>query len=413
MLSDNRGKHILVLTYWSFNEALIQSYTLPYVRIIKELIGASGRVTLVTFERNSNNQAKNSFSDIRNLLSSEKIDWIGFEYSRISIKTILKLIMLLPRLSYYIFKNKVSHIHGWCMPGGALGYLLSKFTLRPLIVDSYEPHSEASVENGDWSADSWMFKLLFSLEKRLTSHCKVAIAAASGMLSYAREKYDHEIARFYVKPACVDLELFNVPKKETEHLRSEHFEINDIVCVYAGKFGGIYLDTEVFDFFKSCADFWGDRFKVLLLTNQKDEHLQDWADKAGFETKRIVKKFVPHSEVPLWLAVSDFGITPVKSINTKKYCTPIKDGEYWATGLPVVITPEISDDSRIIQDYNIGVIWDYKNKESYQHSIKAMAGLLDENKELRVNRIRKIAEKYRSFSIARNIYNEIYLQNIL
>ena len=45
--------------------------------------------------------------------------------------------------------------------------------------------------------------------------------------------------------------------------------------------------------------------------------------------------------------------TPVKPVPTKRYCTPVKDGEYWALGLPVIITEGISDDSGIIRENGI------------------------------------------------------------
>ena len=31
-------KNIVVLTYWSFNDALIQTYTIPYIKIIKNYL---------------------------------------------------------------------------------------------------------------------------------------------------------------------------------------------------------------------------------------------------------------------------------------------------------------------------------------------------------------------------------------
>ncbi|MDQ3100886.1 MAG: hypothetical protein M3R08_05840, partial [Bacteroidota bacterium] len=46
-----RATNVMVLTYWNFKDALIQTYTLPYVRFILEELPAGGRVFLVTFER--------------------------------------------------------------------------------------------------------------------------------------------------------------------------------------------------------------------------------------------------------------------------------------------------------------------------------------------------------------------------
>ena len=35
----------------------------------------------------------------------------------------------------------------WCMTAGSLGYILSKTSGKNLVIDSYEPHAEAMVEN--------------------------------------------------------------------------------------------------------------------------------------------------------------------------------------------------------------------------------------------------------------------------
>src|SRR4030066_244618 len=110
-----KQKNILILTYWSYQDALIQTYTLPYVRIIRKII------------------------------------------------------------------QKKNFIHAWCTPAGILGYILSKTTGVPLIIDSYEPHAEAMVENGTWGKSSWSFKLLFFFEKLQSKHAQTVISAVEKM----------------------------------------------------------------------------------------------------------------------------------------------------------------------------------------------------------------------------------------
>lgn len=401
-------KRILVLTYWSFKEALIQSYTLPYIRIIKKLLGNEGEIYLVTFERAGYILDNEQKLAVTNQLKNEGINWVPTEYKKFGFTSLIKLMFLIPKLIFLVFNRKITHLHGWCMTGGALGYILSLFTGRKLIVDSYEPHAEACIENGDWKPESLMFRIMFFFEKRLSKHSKIVIAAAKGMKEYALEKYNASFNKFYVKPACVDLSLFSVKNEEIEEVRKSLNYQNKIVCVYAGKFGGIYLDKEVFDFFKVCSDLWGDKFRVLLLTNQSSAIIQEWCISSGFDFEKVTIKFVPHSKVPYYLSVGDFGITPVKSIKSKQYCTPIKDGEYWALGLPVVITPNISDDSHIIEEYKIGVIWNYKNKATYFETVIELNELLGERIIERKKKIRGIAKSYRSFEIAESIYKEIY-----
>ena len=118
---------------------------------------------------------------------------------------------------------------------------------------------------------------------------------------------------------------------------------------------------------------------------------------------------VPHADFPRWMGLADFAITPVKPVPTKALCTPIKDGEYWALGLPVIITPGISDDSRIIADARIGAVLNGLGDEHYRAAVRAIQVLLASGTRREIyDRIRPVAERYRSFGIARSIYQRIY-----
>ena len=46
-------KNILIITYWSYKDALIQTYTLPYVKVIRENLSDDQKIYLVTLEQDS------------------------------------------------------------------------------------------------------------------------------------------------------------------------------------------------------------------------------------------------------------------------------------------------------------------------------------------------------------------------
>ena len=211
-----------------------------------------------------------------------------------------------------------------------------------------------------------------------------------------------------MKPACVDVAIFNPSKRKNPKLVTELNLANKIVCVYAGKFGGIYLTNEVFAFFHEAEKFWGDKFTVLLLTSQKKEELLEWSKAGKFNPEKMIVRFVPHEHVAEYMGLGDFAITPVKPIPTKKYCTPIKDGEYWGLGLPVVITKNISDDSDIINKYAAGAIINDFSSEDYKKAIEKIDHLLKEDSATLSARIENIAKQFRSFKIAEDVYESLY-----
>jgi glycosyltransferase involved in cell wall biosynthesis len=313
-------------------------------------------------------------------------------------------------LIYLVYTKKINTIHCFAMPSGGIGYIISMLTGKELIIDSYEPHAESMVENGTWSANGLAYKISNFLEYKQSHRATKFIAATSGMKNYALTRFDKTIADkdFFVKPACVDLALFNPDKFDRISIRKDLELVDNIVCVYAGKLGGIYLEEEVFDFIKCAENYWGERFRFLFLTNTEPAYIQAMSAKKEISPKTIFTTFVPHQEIPRYMAAADFGLTPVKPVKTKRYCTPIKDGEYWAMGLPVVITKDISDDSEIIKANDIGYVLHELSTAEYLLALNKINELLQGDKLNLQLKIRAVAKKYRNFDLAHSIYSTIY-----
>jgi glycosyltransferase involved in cell wall biosynthesis len=400
-------KKILILTYWSYKDALIQTYTLPYIRIIRKIIPAGSRIFLVTFESKFHALSAAERTIIKQDLANEGISWMPHSYLRFGLVSFLKNIFSIAGLYHFCVTKRITHIHAWCTPAGCLGYVLSKLSGTPLILDSFEPHAEAMLENGSWKKTSLAFQLLFFFEKQMAKKAGAVIAVSAGMREYAAQKYHTQLISFFVKPACVDLTAFDPASILTTR------ESHAIVCVYAGKFGGIYLDQEVFHFLKVAHDYWGTRFRVLLLTDTPQNKIEEYAKRSDLNSQIITSRYAAYKDIPAYLAQADFALNPVKPVPTKRYCTSIKDGEYWAMGLPVVITRNISDDSEIIEQNNMGAVLAGFDNESYLDAVKKIDLLLQSpSLKKKKEEIREIAITHRGFEIAEKIYRDIYGTNV-
>lgn len=405
-----KNNNILILTHWSYEDALIQAYTLPYVFIIRKNIESGRRIILVTFEQEHLKMDEATLAEKRKFLHSRGIELITLNYSNFKFSLAVKFLGYISKLIYIIKNEKVGIIHAWCTPAGSLGYLLCKLTGRKLIIDSYEPHAEAMVENNTWKRSSLKYRVLFFLEKKLSNFASVLISATEGMKKYAADSYKIVPKYFLVKPACVNNAIFNIDKRKNPKLLKEFELENKIVCVYAGKFDGIYLTKEVFKIFKAAEDKWGESFRALVLTNHSIVQLQEWAIESDFSLEKLICKFVSYEDIPYYMGLGDFAITPVKPIPTKRYCSPIKDGEYWALGLPVIITKDISDDSDIIRTNDIGYVLENFSVAEFKKAVDKIESLLL-LKEVLTHKISNIALEYRSYSIAEDIYRKIYKEN--
>lgn len=390
-----KDTQILVLTYWKFDDALIQTYTLPYLKIIESIISKNSKVYLFTLDT----------SKRHSIQISPIIQNISKPYFPFGIRLVFEWIKNFIFLYKLIKKKHIQYIHCWCTPAGVAGYILCKLTGAKLILDSFEPHAEAMVETKTWKKQSISFKFLIRFEKlqlKLASH---VICTTKSMITYSQIKFKIIKSNYFVKPACVDFSIFKTIKKDFNLMQG--LTKDDIICVYAGKFGGIYLEKEIFDFFAVAHNYWGNKFKVILLTNENHTKIYNYCKNSNLDPNVIKLKFVPHSEVSKYLALGSFGICPVKPVPTKLFCTPIKNGEYWAMGLPIVITKNISDDSYIIKSNNIGYVLNEFNTDEYLKAVLKIESLL-ENKENLKLKIIEIAHKFRSFSIAESIYKSIY-----
>ncbi|HMK20012.1 MAG TPA: glycosyltransferase [Chitinophagaceae bacterium] len=400
--------NILVLTQWSFKDALVQTYTLPYVDIIRETIGVDKKIIIVTAEQEKKALSSEELSEINRQWKKRNMELIVQPYKRYGWKKIVKGIGQIITLYRIIKKNRVAVIHPFCTPAGSIGYLLSMVSGTALVIDSYEPHATAMVETGAWKKDSSSFKILFALEKKLSKRAAYLIATTAGMKQYALDNYGIELKNIFVKPACISFKDF-YPRPKNVILMKKLGLDNKIVCVYAGKLGGTYLKDEVFDFVKACYEYWGEDFRFLMLTEESDDAIQNQAKRVNIPLNVIVKQYVEHKDVPNYLSLGDFGINPQVPVPSKRYGSPIKNGEYWAMGLPIVISPNISDDSDIILQNEIGVITNLKQLETMATAVRQMDQLLKNNsREFLQEKIFGIAKKYRSFDIARKIYPLIY-----
>lgn len=399
--------NIIVITYWSYKDALVQTYTLPYVRLMKKY--CSGKIYLVTLEQERLKLSAEEKTKIRSQLHAAGIHPIFLKYQPFGMSAAFGWSLKLIRLWLLILFGGIKTIHTWCTPAGMIGYLLSRFTGKKLILDSFEPHAEPMLETGEWKAGGKAFQTLFQYEKKQANRASVVIGLTESMKAYAKEKYGMQDKPFYLKPALID---FNSLPQFTNETRTDFRNKNQlrdkIVCVCAGKTGGLYFEKEVFDFFRSCADHWGERFHVVMLSPDREEKLLVLAKQSGFSEKQITIRFVPQHEVYAWMNAADFAFNPCRPVPSRRHGTSIKNAEYRAMGLPVVLAHDISDDSETIAAENAGAVLDEMNETNYRNAIQTIDDLLKTDCQLLNKRITDSMRKNRSMEIADRVYKEIY-----
>lgn len=403
------SKKVLVLTYWGYKEGLISNFTIPYLQLLHE-VDPTMDLFLFTLNKREQQLSAEDLSNANQELAKLNTKLLAFNYNRFGLKALVQMAFLIPKLAWFIRKEKITHLHCFCTPAGAIGYLLKLFCKVTLILDSFEPHAESMVESKVWKENGLAYNILFYLEKKQTKAADYIVSLTEGMRAYSQEKYGISIKNFDVKPSCINTSKFDNPDfiKNGPFLQKLKLE-DKIIGLYAGKFGGLYLEEETFDLIKTAYNQWGTQFQMLILGNNSYEYIQEKARSKSIPLDIITKIFATEKELPYYFGAADFALTPVKPIPSKRYCSPIKNGEYWLIGLPVIITKNISDDSDIIHSENIGYVLQNLCAEEYQNAIDWVDRFLkSENKEAVKNDIRALGVELRSMDRAKAIYKKIY-----
>lgn len=400
-------KRILVITYWSVREPLIQNYTLPYLRLIRLFLAEGGRILLVTMEKEEEAYDGAGAEERATELLEEGIEWYPEPYRPFGLRAAWNWSALIRKWGKWGRKGGFDVVHAFGTPAGVPAYRISRKTGKPLIIDSFEPHAEPMLEVGQWRRNGSAFRTLFRMEKQQARAADAVIAASPSMKRYSWERYRALHPSFQVKPACVD-------RRELHGKAEEHRSLppdleGKVVGIYAGKFGGIYLEGETFDLIRAAWEEWGSDFFMILLTDLPEEKGRSWAARKGIPENVILQEWMEPEKVPAYLRVADFAINPVRPVPSKRHCTSIKDGEYWAMGLPVIIPEGVAEDARIIREEGIGVVLPDLSPASMRNGIKEMRNILEEPELPAIKeRIGGVADRERGFDRALNVYRKVY-----
>jgi hypothetical protein len=389
---------ILFLSTWAQNSPLMQNYLLPNVDIIQKLISEESKVWVQTWETDA--------VPFSNKVDHPSITWLTFQYQKFGPMAVISYFFQFVRLIIFCRKNKITHLHGFAPVANSMGLLLSYFSRAKFIVDSWEPHAEPMVESGVWKKGGLPFRILFLLEKLTSKKADFLLAASTGMTDYAKKKWGIVPKNVLHRPACVKLTEFDPGLFNKVELRKALNLENKIICVCASQLGGLYLREKAIEFFKAGLDIYKDNFAVILLTRNNPVEMEELLHQFSFPLHQIIIKEVVPKEVVSYLAMSDYAFNPQCPVPSKRYGTPVKDGEYWAMGLPIILLPDISDDSDIVLEEKAGVILQNLSYAAMLNAHRETKILLAE-KNL-TGRIRSVAAQYRNYDIAEKAYQIIY-----
>jgi len=96
----------------------------------------------------------------------------------------------------------------------------------------------------------------------------------------------------------------------------------------------------------------------LLILTQDPEKARGFLKRAKVPEERATCLRVPHAEVPAYLSAADLGLLLRRRDPVNHAASPTKVAEYLASGVPVLLSPEIGDTSALVVKEGLGAVVD-------------------------------------------------------
>jgi glycosyltransferase involved in cell wall biosynthesis len=187
-------------------------------------------------------------------------------------------------------------------------------------------------------------------------------------------------------PSCVDIELFEQTDSERDSIRRElGVSESDVLVVYAGGSQQYQILPQMFRLWEAIA---GDStVHFLALT-----HGPGFSEVGvNLPTGRSTHMEVDRDKIPGYLSAADIGFLLRAPHPLNTVASPIKFGEYLASGLSVVSSPGIGDISQTIEQRDLGILVDAERTESAAGSVLKLIDDVRTQREAHAERSRQAA----------------------
>jgi glycosyltransferase involved in cell wall biosynthesis len=393
-----KKRRILFISYWSFREPLNAAAVFPYLRLLSEREDVES-IHFVTMEtsRDKLPSVRLEIAKVEHYAILPKWTW---SYALSKMNMHFRTVMHLRKI---VASKKIDLIFAKSSMAGALAHAVHVLTGLPYIVESFEPHSEYMHECGMWDKKDIRYRYSLFMEQRQLRHAMNIITVTHNHrddLLAAGEDPD----RIKVIPSTTDVDHFAFHPADREQIRRK-FNIGNDSCVgiYVGKFGGLYYDKEAFRIFRKAYDHFND-LHLLILSPMDRAVIRASALEEGIPEDRFHVTVSPHAEVARYLSAADFAFSTIKPSSTNKYQSPVKNGEYWANGLPILMTDGIGDEYKLMRKGKGGSVFqpDFSDLDEAFAQLRAIVEQPNHRAE-----IHELAIRYKSIDIARKVYDEI------
>ena len=360
---------VLYIVYWGAAEPLGQSLVVPAVMRLADL---GARVTLMTFDKPSDLERAAEIQGIRRALDQKGVRWVSLRYHK-HPQSLAKAFDALHGCARGVaarLHGRFDIVHARTFFGGLMGMALAPLLRARLIYHNEGFYPDEQVDGGVWKLGSARHRLARRVERCLyaRAHGIITLSNRACAVVESLSTVKRRRTPVIVVPSCVDLDRFHAIAEPTA-------AESGLRLVYIGSAGLRYLFDRVVQLAAVPArEIGGLQLRVLTRTHRR--LVEDALVESGLPKESWSVDAVPHAAMPGELAQSDAGLFFLTQGLSEHGCSPTKIGEYWACGLPVVTTPNVSDTDEIVRRERVGVIVTEHSEAGYLDAISELRTLL-------------------------------------
>ena len=395
-------QRVLYLVYWGALEPLGQSLVVPSVLRLAEL-GVD--LTLITFEKPADLADTAALKRQREAFSTDGVRWHPLRYHKTPKwpATALDGGLAVLRALRLRLSERFDVVHARSFVAGPVGYVIARILGARFVYHNEGFYPDEQVDGGVWRKDSLVHRLARRIESFLYDHADglIALSERAREILSRRPRVSAAKTPLIVVPSAVDLAAF----QPAAALRSRSEPVS---LVYLGSVGLRYRLDDAGRFVAALRRIRADT-TLTVVSRASRGLVESMLDDTGLPRVAWRLKELAHEDVPTELHCHDAGLFFLTEGLSEHGCSPTKIGEYWACGLPVVTTPNVSDTDAIVRDLRVGVVVRGQEPRYIDVAVRELLELLDDEKLS--SRCREAAENSYSLdnacALQRGLYREL------
>jgi glycosyltransferase involved in cell wall biosynthesis len=391
---------VLYVVYWGALEPLGQSLVVPTATRLAEL---GAELTLVTFEKPDDTSQPEAVEALRQTLRDGGVKWFPLTYHKgpqLTTKT-RDILGGLARGLGCRLRGKIDIVHARTFLGGLMGFVLAPVLGARFVFHSEGFYPDEQVDGGVWREGSFIHRIARRIEERLYRRADAILVLSNRARQAIAARVVGRSIPTVVVPSAVDLNRFRLmPSSRDTHDPT-------LRLVYAGAVGQRYLFDHAARF-AAVAQRKTGRASLRVLTQSEPATVRQLLERSGLGADRWSLAFLPHAEMPTELIRHDAGLSFLAQGLSEHAGSPTKIGEYWASGLPVVTTPNVSDTDDVVRRERVGVVLPDHTEQAYEAGVDRLSVLLEDPRTR--ERCRRAAERHYSLDAACRRQMDLYLE---